>query len=156
MARRRRRGSSTYTPPVNRVYRASPRLYTPLRIVGPLPPYTALYTPRRSAPHALVHPATARHSRYLIRTVLTDTRPRAGTRTNLDVSRRAVGRGRFLPDRRSQDPRSLYPMVPAPTLNRAFICARRSIRREVLFAIKATSRGSGSPRRHTKNSTVRC
>lgn len=152
MAKRRHRRKGGYTPPSETRFYAPQRPATPFSLIGPLPPYRGGFPARRSAPPALDHPATARTVRPLIRTVLTDTRPRSGTRTHLDVSRRALTRTRT-----RLNPWSPVAFGDTPTVYpRAFICARRAIRREVLFAIKATGRGAGAPRRFTANSKVRC
>lgn len=47
-------------------------------------------------------------------------------------------------------------VTPPMLSERSQVCARRSIRREVLFAIKATGRGSGGRRKRTEHSKVRC
>lgn len=147
--RRRNRNRGGISPPANPPFRPYQRPHKRLSLIGPLPPYRGLSTPLPSAPLALDHTARRRTVRSLIRTVLTDRDPRTQTRSHLDVSRRAV-----LRSRRSPGPWSLNPeVIPSP---RAFTCARRSIRREVLFAIRGTGKGSRSPRRHTSESKVRC
>lgn len=152
MSRRRRRAWGGYTPP-RETHRPAPVWrYTARPLVGPLPPYRGPHYYQPSAPPALDHPARRRTVRPLIRTVLTDTRPRSGTRSHLDVSRRAVLRSRTPPN-----PWELASFHSSgPLYHRNFVCARRSIRREVLFAIKGTSRGSGAPRRRSPDSNVRC
>lgn len=152
MSRRKRRRSyegGSYPPSSFRPANPPPeppytfrawRSYTP-----PVVPYRP---PPARAPLALVHPASRRTVRPLIRTVLTDTRQ--GTRRHLDVSRRAVLRSR------SPSPWTTDPWVETPPLPRSLTCARRSIRKEVLFALGQTGSGSRSPRRRTAESKTRC
>lgn len=91
----------------------------------------------------------------LIRTVLVDSNyqpaPRRGIRASPVVRSRATGR--------SSQRRVRSPFLNATTLTpqlteRAILCAKRTIRREVLFAVKRTGRGARSPRR--PRSKVRC
>lgn len=152
MSRHRRRERGGVTPPSYTPQYAPIRRYTARPLIGPLPPYRVSHYYPPSASLTLDHPARRRTVRPLIRTVLTDTHPRGGTRRDLDVSRRAVLRSRT-----PINPWAAYSFHSSgPLYERNFICARRSIRREVLFAIKGTSRGSGAPRRRTANSQVRC
>lgn len=145
------------SPPVNPLFR--PYTFRAWRSYPP--PVVPYRPPPASRPYGLVHPARPlRTVRPLIRTVLTDTiSPRAGTRRHLSASRRAVLRSRspspwptgglsdFSPD--------VY--VGKAPLQRTSICARRQIRKEVLFALGRTSSGSGSSRRRrTPESHVRC
>lgn len=152
MAKSRRRSRGGYTPPRQTAFNPPVWRYTARPLIGPLPPYRGSVFARRSAPRSLDHPATTRPVRYLMRTVLTDTRPRSATRSGLDVSRRAVTRSRVPINPWSADTWA----SSGPLYARNFTCARRSIRREVLFAIKGTSRGAGARRRHTVQSKVRC
>lgn len=46
-------------------------------------------------------------------------------------------------------------LVPQLT-QRSYLCARRSIRREVLFAIRGTGKGAKAQRKHTAKSKIRC
>lgn len=152
MSRRRRRQTQGYTPPSRVPFPAPLRPRTPFSFTGPLPPYRGESSNRLARVPALDHPARPRSVRSLMRTVLTDTRPRSATRAGLDVSRRAVTRSRSLPSLWS--PGSFFQVrVPLP---RAFTCAKRAIRREVLFAINGTGKGSRSSRLHTADSQVRC
>lgn len=92
----------------------------------------------------------------LIRTVLeipssSQPPPRRGLRSSPVVAVRATGR--------SSQKRVRSPFLNATTLTpqlteRAIICAKRTIRREVLFARKRTGKGARSPRR--RPSKVRC
>lgn len=127
------------------------RSYTP-----PVVPYRP---PPASRLRRLEHPArpARRTVRPLIRTVLTDTlSPRRGTRTHLDAMRRAVLRSRSPSPWRTDD-NNLFRFDSPPPLPRAMICAKRSIRREVLFALSRTSSGAGALRRKwTPDSNVRC
>jgi len=152
MSRRRKRERGGYSPPPE--YRSTLPVsrYKPRAYLTPLYPYRgSVFTPSSASP-TLDHPARPRTVRPLIRTVLTDTHPRNQTRAHLNVSRRAVFRGRTPVN--PWDPDSFH--SSGPLYERNFICARRSIRREVLFALKATGRGAGAPRRRTEESKVRC
>jgi len=161
VSRRRRRSRSyqggSYSPPANPPQiRHQPfkawRNYTPPVVPYPPPPVRAV--------KRLDHPANRRTVRPLIRTVLTDTQsPRQATRRHLDVSRRAVLRSR------SPSPWTTGPLadfgpdvyVESPPLPRSLTCARRTIRKEVLFALGQTGSGSRSPRRYrTPDSKTRC
>lgn len=158
MSRRRRRHGQMqggyYPPPANPpqirpyTFRAW-RSYTP-----PVVPYRP---PPARAPMALVHPASRRTVRSLIRTVLTDTRQ--GTRRHLDVSRRAVLRSRS-PSPWTTGPLADFgpdPWVETPPLPRSLTCARRTIRKEVLFALGRTTAGaSAGKRRRNPDSKTRC
>lgn len=152
MSKRRRRREGGYTPPRYTPEYAPVWRFKARPLIGPLPPYRGSVYTRPSAPYALDHPARTRTVRPLIRTVLTDTHPRNQTRAGLNVSRRAVLRGRTPVN--PWDPASFH--SSGPLYERNFICARRSIRREVLFALNATGRGAGAPRRRTQESKVRC
>lgn len=150
MARsRRKRSAGGYPPPAKPVFKPYQRSYNRVTPPRALPPYRYGLSRLLSAPLALDHPAKARTVRPSIRTVLTDRDPRTETRRHLDVSRRAVFRSRTLVNP--------WEVLPEHSLHpRNFTCARRSIRREVLFAIGGTGKGSKSPRRHTADSKVRC
>lgn len=165
MSRRRRRSQREggVSPPSRFTYSANPvfRPYTFKAWRSYTPPVLPYRPPLASRPYGLVHPARpSRTVRPLIRTVLTDTlSPRRGTRTHLDLMRRAVLRSR-----------SPSPWTPGPLrdfgpdvyvekvpLQRTTTCARRTIRKEVLFALGRTGSGSGSKtRRRTPESKVRC
>jgi len=152
VSRRRNRVKGGYTPPLQPPSYAPVHRYKPRAYLTPLYPYRGSVFPPSSASPTLDHPARPRTVRRLIRTVLTDTHPRNQTRAHLNVSRRAVLRSRT-----PHDPWSADRLVSSgPLYERNFICARRSIRREVLFALKATGRGAGAPRRRTEESKVRC
>lgn len=89
-------------------------------------------------------------------------------------SRRAVvlstgDRRAWRPDRSTRPPAAMYPgaarVVAKPAIAAATrfadprsvaICIRRSIRKEVLFALKKTRKGSGSKRRRNFWSEVHC
>lgn len=93
--------------------------------------------------------------RPLIRTVLVDsdfqTPPRSPGVSSPLVRSRATGRSS---DRKVRSPFLNATMLMPELTERAVVCARRGIRREVLFAIRKTGKGSRSPRR--KRSSVRC
>lgn len=161
MSRRRRRrsqGGGELAPPRSPPANPPLRPYTFRAWRGYTPPVVPYRPPPASRPYGLVHPAkpARRTVRPLIRTVLTDTlSPRRGTRTHLDAMRRAVLRSR------SASPwsgfQALFSAEVNPPLPRADICGRRSIRKEVLFALGRTGSGSGSKtRRRTPESKVRC
>lgn len=161
MSRRRRRSrysaGGDYSPPAKPAFRAPEpyrawRSYTPA--VVPYVPFAPRAAPR------LVHPARRPTVRPLIRTVRTDTQsPRQSTRRHLDAARRAVLRSR------SPSPWTTGPLasfgpdvyVETPPLPRSITCAKRTIRKEVLFALGRTSAGSGAKqRRRNPDSNVRC
>lgn len=102
----------------------------------------------------LDHPADTLRARNstppLMRTVSGDRI--TGTRQSPVVRSRATYRSRRI------TPAEGFKTLSSPQLTeRSQVCARRSIRREVLFAIKATGRGSGSgKRRRTPTSKMRC
>ena len=147
--RRRNRQRGGISPPAKPAFKAPLRPSVPLLYPRPLPPYRYGSVNLSSAPLALGHTARSRTVRSSIRTVLTDRDPRNETRRHLDVSRRAVFR--------SRTPLDPWSVLPEHSLHpRNFTCARRSIRREVLFAIRGTGKGSRSPRRFTAESKVRC
>lgn len=92
----------------------------------------------------------------LIRTVLEipdfqPTPPRRSTPRSVVVQARATGRSS---DKAIRSPFLNATMVTPELTERAMLCARRGIRREVLFATKRTGKGARSPRR--KPSKVRC
>ena len=141
-----------YPPPAKPAFRRPLRPYTPYSYLGPLYPYQP---PRSSAPLALDHPARRRTVRPLIRTVLTDTTPRPSP----DVPRRAAGRKRAGVSSRSSVPSIAkwgIPLDAPPLPHRSIVCAKRAIRREVLFATQGTGAGSRSPRIRTLDSKTRC
>ena len=121
------------------------------------PPVVPYLPPPASRVSTLVHPARPRTVRPLIRTVLTDTlSPRRGTRTHLDASRRAVLRSRAASPW-ATGAQALFAPHVKPPLQRSLTCARRTIRKEVLFALGRTPAGSGSrSRKHNPDSKVRC
>ena len=77
--------------------------------------------------------------------------PRRSTPASPAVRSRATGRSS---DRRTRSPFLNATMVTPELTERAMICARRGIRREVLFATKRTGKGAKSPKR--KPSKTRC
>lgn len=92
----------------------------------------------------------------LIRTVLEipqgfQPKPRRGVRQSVVVQSRATGRSS---DRRTRSPFLNATMVTPQLTERALICAKRMIRKEVLFATKRTGKGAQSPRKSP--SKVRC
>ncbi|UIB81357.1 hypothetical protein [Flyfo microvirus Tbat1_66] len=126
----RRRGGS-YSPPTPRRQRPSYRLSDPLS-----------YSPTRT--QVLDHPVWASRTVRppLIRTVLRDTPLRKlNNRRSPDVPARALAR---------MKPWTTFETEPFP---RAVTCARRTIRREVLFATRQTN-GAGS--RGVPKSKERC
>lgn len=92
----------------------------------------------------------------LIRTVLPEPAPpvrlfpKPGIRSAL-IRTRATGRSS---DRVTRSPFNQAVMLSPELTQRAIICAKRTIRKEVLFATKRTGKGSKSPRRSP--SKVRC
>lgn len=94
-------------------------------------------------------PSVLHHSTPpLMRTVLGDRL--AGTRQSPVVRSRASGRSRPV------TPMQQVRLISPELTERAMVCARRSIRREVLFAIKGTGRGAKSKRKYSARSKVRC
>lgn len=95
--------------------------------------------------------------RSLIRTVLPEpvprfqAPPRRGKRLSPAVAVRATMRSS---DRAVRSPFQNATMVTPDLTSRAILCAKRSIRREVIFATKSTGKGSRAPRR--KRSKVKC
>lgn len=91
----------------------------------------------------------------LIRTVLIDSRyqprPQRGRPNSPVAPARATGRSS---DRQTRSPFLNATLLTPELTERALICARRGIRREVLFASKRTGKGAKSPKR--KFSKVRC
>lgn len=91
----------------------------------------------------------------LIRTVLVDSvyqpRPQRGRPNSPVAQARATGRSS---DRRIRSPFLNATMLTPELTERALICARRGIRKEVLFATKRTGKGAKSPKRY--RSKVRC
>lgn len=150
MARRRnRKPSQGYSTPGRYPRSGPPLARAPARVLASFSPYPTLYRTRALAlDHSVFAPRTVRPS--LMRTVRTDTHPRwssPSSRRSPDLPNRAIGRSMSL-------------MRPWPTLApektalpRATICAKRSIRREVLLAL---GRGSGSGSRGKPKSDVRC
>lgn len=69
------------------------------------------------------------------------------------VAVRATGRSS---DRAYRNPMLQATGITPELTERAIVCARRTIRREVLFASKRTGKGSHSPKRYTLNSKKRC
>lgn len=84
----------------------------------------------------------------LMRTVLGDRTAGLATRSSPVVRSRATGRSRLV------TPWEQARFISPQLTNRAMVCARRSIRREVLFAIKGT--GKGSKAKRGPRSSVRC
>lgn len=87
----------------------------------------------------------------LMRTVPTDTK--------LIGSPRLIGKSPDVPVRASMRSHPVYTVLqPVKQLaERALACARRTIRREVLFGLGRTGKGSQSPiRRRTADSKERC
>lgn len=155
MSRRRRRERGGYTPPSYTPQIAPFRRYTARPLIGPLPPYRVSHYYPPSASPTLDHPARRRTVRPLIRTVLTDTTPRPSP----DVPRRAAGRKRAGVSSRSSVPSIAkwgIPLDAPPLPHRSIVCAKRAIRREVLFATQGTGAGSRSPRIRTLDSKTRC
>lgn len=103
-------------------------------------------------------PRSKRPVRYnLISTGLNDSRPvpRAGFRGSARSSLfsvRATLRTRSVSP--GVDVRSVIRGKELPV--RALDCAKRVIRKEVLFALRRTGRGSKSPRRRRRESSVKC
>lgn len=94
--------------------------------------------------------------RPLIRTVLVEPAPyqpppRRGKRQSPTVAVRATFRST---DRSTRSPFLNATMVSPQLTERAILCAKRNIRREVIFATKRTGKGASAPRR--KPSKVRC
>ncbi|UOF80429.1 hypothetical protein [Microviridae sp.] len=91
----------------------------------------------------------------LIRTVLEipfqPKPPRRSTPRSPVAQARATGRSN---DRRTRSPFLNATMVTPELTERAMICARRGIRREVLFATKRTGKGAKSPKRY--KSKLKC
>lgn len=100
----------------------------------------------------LDHPASVSETQHstppLMRTVPGDRIP--GSRSSPLARSRASIRSRAVTP--WEQARLLSPQLTA----RALICARRSIRREVLFAIKGTGKGAKARRNYTKSTKVRC
>lgn len=154
---RRRRGGGYNPPRSPPPANPAPRPYTFRAWRGYTPPVVLYRPPPASRVTTLVHPARPRTVRPLIRTVLTDTRQ--ATRRHLDASRRAVLRSR------SPSPWTTGPLadfgsdvyVEKAPLQRSLTCARRTIRREVLFATRRTPAGSAAAsRRRNSESKTRC
>lgn len=163
MSRRNRRSrrEGGFYPPSRSPPPANPALRTPYTFRAwrsYTPPVVPYRPPRPRASPTLVHPARPlRTVRPLIRTVRTDTiSPRRATRTHLDAMRRAVLRSR------SPSPWSVRivdrsPFVESAPLPRTSICARRVIRKEVLFALGQTGAGAAQKfRPRNPDSNVRC
>jgi len=95
----------------------------------------------------------------LIRTVLIEPEvlqpppPRRGSQASPTAQSRATGRSS---QKRVRSPFLNATMLTPELTERALVCARRGIRREVLFATKRTGKGSQSPRRFTFKSKMRC
>ncbi|AZL82754.1 hypothetical protein [Apis mellifera associated microvirus 48] len=95
--------------------------------------------------------------RPLIRTVLPEpdtgfqAPPRRGKRSSPAVAVRATMRSS---DRVTRSPYLNATMFTPDLTARAILCAKRSIRREVIFATKSAGRGAKAPRR--KRSKVKC
>lgn len=94
--------------------------------------------------------------RPLIRTVLVEPEtfsapPRRGKRQSPTLAVRATIRST---DRRTRSPYLNATMVTPQLTERALECAKRSIRREVIFATRKTGKGARSPRRTP--SKVKC
>lgn len=94
--------------------------------------------------------------RPLIRTVLVEREPfnpppRRTIRNSPTVQSRATGRSN---NRKVRSPFLTAQGITPLLTERAIICAKRTIRREVLFATKRSGRGAKSPRR--PRSKVRC
>lgn len=92
--------------------------------------------------------------RPLIRTVRIDSappQPRLVKRQSPLVQVRATMRSS---DRAARSPFLNATAVTPQLADRAILCAKRTIRREVIFANRKTGKGSGAPRR--KRSKVKC
>lgn len=152
MARSRKRNRGGSSPPPEYRFIAPPRLYRPRSYLWPVDPYLPPVSPSPSASPFASSTARRRTVRPLIRTVLTDTRQVYQARRSPDVPRRAAARR----STRQISPWGPISMDATPPLARDLTCAKRSIRREVLFAIKGTGVGSRSSRRITAESKVRC
>jgi len=156
MARRRNRNRGESLPPAKPRFYAPTRVYKPRSYLDPLSPYLSPVSDSASASPTLDHPASRRTVRPLIRTVLTDTRGSFPSRRSPDVPRRAQGRSATARPSMKTMLSWGFPLAAPPVFNRAVICAKRAIRREVLFAIRGTGAGSRSTRRFTKDSKERC
>lgn len=125
--------------------RAQGRFSAPARYLPTSPSVAARLGP-------LDHPAATLRKRHststLMRTVLGDRI--SGSRESPIVRSRASRRSRLV------SPWEQVNFVSPQLTERAQICARRAIRREVLFAIKGTGKGSGARRRYSEKSKVRC
>lgn len=138
MARKRSRSSRvSHAQPVRGSY--SPRTPPPGRAPRPvLVPNLYLRTRARPLDHSVFGSRTVRP--VLMRTVLRDTsRP---NRRSPDVPVRALARLKSVNPYMAMLERS-WPAFSESSLQRASHCARRSIRREVLFATRQTN-GAGS------------
>lgn len=94
--------------------------------------------------------------RPLIRTVLVErppfqSPPRRGKRQSPLVQVRATIRSS---DKAIRSPFGNATMITPELATRAIVCAKRNIRREVLFATKSTGKGAKAPRKN--RSKVRC
>lgn len=131
--------------------RLTRRTFQPLEHTVSLPP-----EPFRSQPRSRLAYSTSPVRSPLIRTVLVEPevlqpRPRRGQMASPAVQSRATGRSS---DRRIRSPFLNATMVTPELTERAILCAKRSIRREVLFATKQTGKGAKSPKPF--RSKVRC
>jgi hypothetical protein len=93
--------------------------------------------------------------RPLIRTVLVEREPFSSPPRKRTASPQVPVRATF----RSSDRQTRSPFLNATTLSpqlteRAILCAKRGIRREVIFATKSTGAGAKAPRRN--RSKTRC
>lgn len=120
-----------YTPP------DPPAQRLVMRQIGPT---LYLRTRARALDHPVFAPRTVRPP--LMRTVLRDTTSRKfNNRRQADLPARALARMKS------------WPTFETPPLPRALTCARRQIRREVLFAMRA---GNGAGSRGVPKSKERC
>lgn len=87
-------------------------------------------------------------TRPLMRTVLSDRN--SGSRHSPTARVRATMRSR--PVTLWEQTNLMHPELTA----RSFTCARRTIRREVLFALKGTGKGAKAQRKFTAKSKMRC
>lgn len=76
---------------------------------------------------------------------------RESPRIRVYASHRSTGAAR-----KASSPFGQVVDAPVQLSNRAIVCARRGVRREVLFAQRKTGRGARSPRQRAYNSYVRC
>lgn len=125
------------------------RAQGPISAPSRYPPTYSTASARLDPLDHTAEPSFSDHStRTLMRTVLGDRTPGLASRFSPVVRSRATGRSRVV------TPWEQVRLISPQLTNRAMVCARRTIRREVLFALKGTGKGSKSPRR--PKSKVRC